>query len=190
MRFVILGRDFPNVADRIEKRPDAGDDATCPSTDQRGITRPQGAHCDIGAYESRGHTLAKTGGDNQTTAVNTSFALPLQTTLSEMGGSVLAGAVITYTAPSSGASATWNAGTTITRTTDSSGIASAPAPTANGTVGTFAVTASAPGAAAADFSLTNQAATTTVLTSSVNPSTLGQTVVLRPRTRACGWPPG
>src|SRR5581483_5022479 len=30
---------------------DAGDDALCPATDQRGVTRPQGAHCDIGAVE-------------------------------------------------------------------------------------------------------------------------------------------
>ncbi|HNO92799.1 MAG TPA: choice-of-anchor Q domain-containing protein, partial [Anaerolineales bacterium] len=30
---------------------DAGDDASCPITDQRGISRLQGAHCDIGAYE-------------------------------------------------------------------------------------------------------------------------------------------
>ncbi|MCQ3947989.1 MAG: hypothetical protein DPW21_15050, partial [Anaerolineae bacterium] len=30
---------------------DAGDDAACPATDQRGVARPQGAHCDIGAYE-------------------------------------------------------------------------------------------------------------------------------------------
>jgi uncharacterized repeat protein (TIGR01451 family) len=29
----------------------AGNDAVCPITDQRGIARPQGAHCDIGAYE-------------------------------------------------------------------------------------------------------------------------------------------
>jgi hypothetical protein len=28
-----------------------GDDATCLSTDQRGVTRPQGNHCDIGSYE-------------------------------------------------------------------------------------------------------------------------------------------
>ncbi len=31
---------------------DAGDDAVCPATDQRGETRPKGAHCDIGAYEA------------------------------------------------------------------------------------------------------------------------------------------
>jgi predicted outer membrane repeat protein len=30
---------------------DAGDNAYCPSTDQRGVTRPQGSGCDIGAYE-------------------------------------------------------------------------------------------------------------------------------------------
>jgi hypothetical protein len=30
---------------------DAGDDANCPATDQRGVTRPQGSRCDIGAYE-------------------------------------------------------------------------------------------------------------------------------------------
>ncbi|MEP6896755.1 MAG: choice-of-anchor Q domain-containing protein, partial [Chloroflexota bacterium] len=31
---------------------DAGDDAACSAVDQRGIARPQGAHCDIGSYES------------------------------------------------------------------------------------------------------------------------------------------
>ncbi len=30
---------------------DTGNDAACPSTDQRGVPRPQGAHCDIGAFE-------------------------------------------------------------------------------------------------------------------------------------------
>jgi predicted outer membrane repeat protein len=30
---------------------DAAVDANCPNTDQRGVTRPQGAHCDIGAFE-------------------------------------------------------------------------------------------------------------------------------------------
>ena len=30
---------------------DAGDDTVCPDADQRGMARPQGTHCDIGAYE-------------------------------------------------------------------------------------------------------------------------------------------
>ncbi|MGB1252672.1 MAG: choice-of-anchor Q domain-containing protein [Candidatus Promineifilaceae bacterium] len=35
---------------------DAGDDATCEATDQRGAVRPVGEHCDMGAYE--GESLA------------------------------------------------------------------------------------------------------------------------------------
>ena len=31
---------------------DGGDPATCPATDQRGVARPQGAVCDIGAVEA------------------------------------------------------------------------------------------------------------------------------------------
>ncbi len=35
---------------------DAGNDSICPGVDQRGVTRPQGDHCDIGAYEVIGFT--------------------------------------------------------------------------------------------------------------------------------------
>jgi predicted outer membrane repeat protein len=31
----------------------AGDNAACSATDQRGVTRPQGAQCDIGSYEAQ-----------------------------------------------------------------------------------------------------------------------------------------
>jgi hypothetical protein len=30
---------------------DAAEDTVCPATDQRGVTRPQGAGCDVGSYE-------------------------------------------------------------------------------------------------------------------------------------------
>jgi|GEM_PF-2912971 len=33
---------------------DAGNDMNCPAHDQRGFVRPQGNHCDIGAYEAKG----------------------------------------------------------------------------------------------------------------------------------------
>ena len=33
---------------------DHGDDAGCPTADQRGVPRPRGAACDIGAYEYGG----------------------------------------------------------------------------------------------------------------------------------------
>jgi len=35
---------------------DAGSDEDCPITDQRGVSRPQGTHCDIGAYEAESTT--------------------------------------------------------------------------------------------------------------------------------------
>jgi len=31
---------------------ESGSNEDCPSVDQRGISRPQGSYCDIGAYES------------------------------------------------------------------------------------------------------------------------------------------
>jgi uncharacterized repeat protein (TIGR01451 family) len=46
--------DTPTMAIQYGVSPavDAGDDATALATDQRGVTRPQGAHSDIGAYEA------------------------------------------------------------------------------------------------------------------------------------------
>ena len=32
---------------------DAGSDMACPSVDQRGVSRPQGPHCDVGAFERK-----------------------------------------------------------------------------------------------------------------------------------------
>jgi predicted outer membrane repeat protein len=40
----------------------AGDNASCPTIDQRGVTRPQQVQCDIGAYESPAVTPFKSGG--------------------------------------------------------------------------------------------------------------------------------
>ncbi|HEX5837368.1 MAG TPA: choice-of-anchor Q domain-containing protein, partial [Anaerolineales bacterium] len=47
------GRGLTETMELLPGSPaiDAGDDANCPSADQRGVTRPQGSHCDIGAYE-------------------------------------------------------------------------------------------------------------------------------------------
>jgi len=84
---------------------DAGDSTSCPTTDQRGVTRPQGAHCDIGAYESRGFTLTKTSGDGQIALVNTAFAKPLVVDVSSTNSEPVDGGVVTFTAPASGASA-------------------------------------------------------------------------------------
>jgi hypothetical protein len=73
---------------------------------------------------------------------------------------------VTFTAPASGASGTFaGGGTTVTATTNSSGIVTSPRFTANETTGTYMVTASAPGLSTpADFSLTNTAAAVETIT--------------------------
>ncbi len=84
---------------------DTGDDTICPESDQRGVARPQGAGCDMGAYESRGFTLTKNSGDDQAAFVNTPFAEPLVVGVSGVENDPVDGGVVTFTAPLSGPSA-------------------------------------------------------------------------------------
>jgi CSLREA domain-containing protein len=152
---------------------DAGDTTVCDDNpgpnnlDQRGVSRiGNGGHCDIGAYESRGFTLTKTGGDNQSAIINTAFTDLLSVTLNETGGRALPGVTITFTAPSSGASIT---STGETAPTNASGIASISV-TANGTVGSYNVTASAAGASSIDLALSNTTTYTLTYTAGANGS--------------------
>ncbi len=145
----------------------------CPTTDQRGVTRSSPA-CDIGAFESRGFTLTKTGGDNQSTPPNTAFANPLGLTVTANNASEpVDGGKVTFTAPSSGAST--NPATNIA--TIAAGGAVSQSVTANATTGSYYVTASATGVATpVQFALSNKSNSTTTVTSTPNPSTFGQTV--------------
>ena len=96
------------------------------------------------------YTLTIAGGDNQSTAPGTAFALPLQVTVVDEAGSPVSGAVVTFAAPGSGAS---TRPATFTATTGADGLAAAAA-TANFLGGAYTVTASA-GAGGATFHLTN-----------------------------------
>jgi parallel beta-helix repeat protein len=136
---------------------DAGNSAYGGNTDQRGepINVP-----DIGAFESQGFTITVTSGNNQSAAVNTAFAHPLVVTVKANNAvEPVAGGVVTFTAPSSGASAVLKGNPA---TIGSKGTASVTA-TANSTGGTYAVTASAYGVASpATFSWTNTNPATTL----------------------------
>jgi type VI protein secretion system component Hcp len=133
---------------------DAGNNSTCAATDQRG--KPRVGTCDIGAFEFQGYTLAKTGGDHQSTGINTPFADSLQIALTENdGGQLVPDITITFTAPSSGPSAAWSGSLVQTATTNASGVATIGPPTANGTAGSYVVTASASGTAPVTFNLVN-----------------------------------
>ncbi len=99
-------------------------------------------------------------GTPQSATVNTGFATTLEATVLDQAGEPVDGASVTFAAPSGGASGTFSGGqTTATETTDSSGVATAPAFFANGNAGSYTVTATVAGVSMpALFDLTNTAA--------------------------------
>ena len=143
---------------------DAGNDAICAAApvsnlDQRGLARSQGAHCDIGAFESRGFTLTISGGNDQTTQTNTAFANPLALNVTSTSGDPVNGGKVTFTAPTSGAST--NPATNIATV---AGGAVSQSMTANATGGSYNVTASANGANDVTFTLTNTCSSAVTVT--------------------------
>ena len=146
-----------------------------PFTDQRGFNRIVGPNVDIGAFESRGFTMSAMSGTPQSATILSAFGSPLAVSVSGVGSEPVDGGVVVFTAPASGATAALTGGAT-SNATISAGRATTNA-TANGLTGSYTVSAAANGATSTSFSLTNtKAATTTALTSSLNPSDLNQNV--------------
>jgi adhesin/invasin len=99
-------------------------------------------------------SITVTGGGTQSTTVGTQFASALQATVTDVNNHPAAGWTVTFSVPTSGASATLS---TTSAITDSSGLATVRA-TANTTAGVYAVTASVMGVSpSATFNLTNLA---------------------------------
>jgi adhesin/invasin len=96
-------------------------------------------------------SIAAVGGTPQSATISTAFANPLQVLVKDALNNPVSGVVVSFSAPSTGASATLSAGTA---TTNASGVASVTA-TANSLAGSYSVTASAAGTAT--FVLTNVA---------------------------------
>jgi len=131
---------------------DAGDDASCETTDQRGEARF--GSCDIGAFESHGFSLSYVSGSDQRANVNTPFPNPLrvQITATNTTEPVGAGGLISYTSPISGAGLS---AAEVTATTNASGLASLSA-TSNDTFGAYVISATTIGASeVVTFSLEN-----------------------------------
>lgn len=102
--------------------------------------------------------ITATAGATQSATVTTAFTTVLGATVVDSDQNPVSGVTVTFTAPASGPTGTFANGTnTTTATTDSSGVASASAFTANGTSGgPYTVTATASGVdTPANFALTN-----------------------------------
>jgi hypothetical protein len=132
------------------------------ATDQRGVARPQGSACDMGAYEYTAPGPAASvhafGGTPQRTPPFGAFEAPLQALVLDNIGTPVNTVTVTFTAPASGASGTFaDTGTaTTTAVTDEGGMATAATFTANGSRGGYTVTATVGGVLTpADFLLTN-----------------------------------
>jgi hypothetical protein len=106
-------------------------------------------------------SVSATGGTPQSAVVNAVFGAALQATVRDSANNPLPGVQVTFTAPAGGASALFGGATTAIASTNASGVATSPIPSANGTPGSYVVTASAPGAASpGSFSLTNSSVPT------------------------------
>src|SRR3954452_20631656 len=133
---------------------DASNHGVARAPDRPAIARPQNGRADIGAFESRGFTIAIVAGGDQGATVATAFLNPLQVTVTSPYGEPVAGGRVTFTAPTGGAGTTFPGGTSVA-TINPLGLAFAPV-TANTTAGRYAVMATTPGAAfPVGFLLTN-----------------------------------
>lgn len=101
--------------------------------------------------------VAASSGTPQSAPVTEAFPTALSAAVTDAEGHAVSDVPVTFTAPDSGASGTFpDDATTVTATTDDQGMAAAPTFTANGTAGSYTVTASVSGVTdPASFSLTN-----------------------------------
>ncbi|HUE08785.1 MAG TPA: Ig-like domain-containing protein, partial [Acidimicrobiales bacterium] len=130
-------------------------------TAHSGIT---GTSANIVVSAGSATTVTIVSGSGQAAAVGTGFANPLVALLKDSFGNPVPGATVTFTAPGSGASGTFaNTTATTTAVTNASGDATSSAFTANGTPGTYNVSAAA-GTGSVNFSETNTGGGTITVT--------------------------
>src|SRR5262245_43004633 len=97
-----------------------------------------------GAGPAFAQSITVTGGHSQSTTVNNAFTSNLQVTVLDASNNPVSGVPVTFTAPASGASATFSGSNVTTVTTSASGVASVTA-TANAIAGNYSVSATAAG---------------------------------------------
>jgi len=140
----------------------SGYQLTASSTTNPSLTAPANAHSfDITAGNAA--QVIATSGGGQSAAAAVAFTSPLVATVEDVNGNPVAGAPLTFTGPTSGASVTFAAsGCTANpqtyscvASTGADGQATSSAFTANATLGSYTISASAAGAGSASFSESN-----------------------------------
>ncbi len=140
---------------------DSGSNSLIPSgvtTDRRGLSRIVNGMVDIGAFESRGFTIAFTSGSGQSAGgwpTAGEFSAPLVVTVTAKNSNEpVAGGLVTFTAPAGGASAQLTGNPATSSASGTAGVTA----TRNGVAGSYIVSAKTRGApGAASFLLTNLA---------------------------------
>ena len=133
--------------------PASGIPARKELADYAGYTVIEGG---IGAPPPVPASISVSSGSGQLADVNAIFGKSLQALVKDAADNPMSGIPVTFTAPDSGASAVFEENTSITVTTDTNGIANSGVVTANGTNGSYAVTATVdPVATPATFQLAN-----------------------------------
>ncbi len=112
------------------------------------------------------YAMTAGAGSSQNTELGTDFAVPLAVTVTDSNSNAIAGASVTFSAPTSGASGVFAAaGASAVVLTNSSGVAIAPDFSANEVPGGYIVTARVAGlSSASTFALVNTARTTASVT--------------------------
>ena len=112
------------------------------------------------------YAITAGAGSSQNTELGTDFAVPLAVTVTDINGNAIAGASVTFSAPTSGASGVFAGdGASAVVVTNSDGVATAPDFSANETAGGYIVIARVAGLSSmATFALVNTARTTASVT--------------------------
>jgi hypothetical protein len=119
--------------------------------DQRGFPIPPGGPYDVGSFQSSGFTVSASDGNNQQATTGTEFTLDLTATVTPISSlEPVVDGNVTFSAPTSGASATLSSTVASISTNGTAAVIA----TANGTTGTYNVKADT-FAGSGEFSLTN-----------------------------------
>ncbi len=130
-------------------------------------------------------SIGASSGMRQSTDVGTTYADPLEVTVTDADGNPVQGVEVTFSAAqnaSTGASGSFvGAGQSATVATDSEGVATSPLVEANGSAGAFTVTATTQGlTAVAEFTLTNLGAASVRVAAGTKQSAVIGTTYARP----------